>query len=56
MITELTQVVEQEASQCPMAQHLVSHPGVGPLTALAFVQAALATGRGDACGKLQGFP
>lgn len=37
MITELTQAVEQEASRCPAAQRLATHPGVGPLTALAFV-------------------
>ncbi len=37
MITELTQGVEQEANQCPVAQRLAIHPGIGPLTALAFV-------------------
>jgi len=44
MITELTQAVEQEASQCPVAQQLATHPGVGPLTALAF---ALIIGRAE---------
>ena len=37
MIAELTQAVEQEAKNCPAAQRLTAHPGVGPLTALAFV-------------------
>lgn len=37
MIAELTQAVEQEADKCPAAQRLATHPGVGPLTALAFV-------------------
>lgn len=36
-ITELSQAVEQEAERCPEAQRLMTHPGVGPLTALAFV-------------------
>jgi transposase len=36
-IAELTEAVEQEAEKCPEAQRLMTHPGVGPLTALAFV-------------------
>ena len=36
-ITELTQAVEQEAEKNPAAQRLRTHPGVGALTALAFV-------------------
>jgi transposase len=36
-IAELTQAIEQEAEQCPEAQRLRTHPGVGALTALAFV-------------------
>jgi transposase len=36
-ITELSQAVEQEAEKCPAARRLMTHPGVGPLTALAFV-------------------
>lgn len=36
-ILELTQAVEREAEQCPEAQRLRTHPGVGALTALAFV-------------------
>jgi transposase len=36
-IAELTKVVEQEAKKRPEALRLMSHPGVGPLTALAFV-------------------
>jgi transposase len=36
-IAELTQAIEQEAEKCPEAQRLRTHPGVGALTALAFV-------------------
>jgi len=36
-ITELTQLIEQEAEKYPAAQRLMTHPGVGALTALAFV-------------------
>jgi transposase len=36
-ITELTQGIEQEVEKCPEAQRLMTHPGVGALTALAFV-------------------
>src|SRR5712664_2441821 len=36
-IAELTQAIEQEAENCPAAQRLQTHPGVGALTALAFV-------------------
>ena len=43
-ITELTQAIEQEAEKCPAAQRLQTHPGVGALTALAFV---LIIGRAD---------
>src|SRR5712692_509168 len=37
MIAELTQAIEQEVENSPEAQRLTTHPGVGPLTALAFV-------------------
>jgi len=49
-IAELTQAVEQEAEKCPEARRLQTHPGVGALTALAFV---LIIGRTDRfqCGK-----
>src|SRR6266851_3313148 len=49
-IAELSQAVEQEAEKCPEAQRLMTHPGVGPLTALAFV---LIIGRAERfqCGK-----
>jgi transposase len=49
-IAELTQAIEQEVEKCPAAQRLQTHPGVGPLTALAFV---LIIGRADRfqCGK-----
>src|SRR5215510_4738980 len=36
-ITELTQLIEQEVEKYPAAQRLMTHPGVGALTALAFV-------------------
>jgi transposase len=36
-ITELTQAIEREVEKYPEARRLMSHPGVGPLTALAFV-------------------
>ena len=36
-IAELTQAIEREAEKCPEARRLRSHPGVGALTALAFV-------------------
>jgi len=36
-IAELTQMVEQEVEKYPAAQRLMTHPGVGALTALAFV-------------------
>jgi len=49
-IAELTQAIEQEVEKCPEAQRLRTHPGVGPLTALAYV---LIIGRADRfqCGK-----
>jgi transposase len=36
-IGELSQAIEQEVEKCPAARRLMTHPGVGPLTALAFV-------------------
>ena len=36
-IGALSQAIEQEVEKCPEAQRLRTHPGVGPLTALAFV-------------------
>src|SRR6202042_3050910 len=36
-IAELSQAVEQEVEKFPEAQRLATHPGVGPLTAMAFV-------------------
>ena len=49
-IAELSQAIEQEAEKCPEAQRLMSHPGVGALTALAFI---LILGQADRfeCGK-----
>ncbi len=36
-IAELTQAVEQQAEKCSEARRLMTHPGVGALTAVAFV-------------------
>src|SRR5258705_3819115 len=49
-IAELSQAIEQEVEKCPAAERLRTHPGVGSLTALAFV---LIIGRADRfqCGK-----
>ena len=49
-IAELSQAIEQEVEKCPEAQRLMTHPGVGALTALAFV---LIIGKAERfqCGK-----
>jgi transposase len=49
-IADLTQAIEQEVEKCPEAERLRTHPGVGALTALAFV---LVIGRAERfqCGK-----
>jgi len=49
-IAKLTQAIDREVEKCPGARRLQTHPGVGPLTALAFV---LIIGRADRfqCGK-----
>ena len=49
-ITQLTQAIDREVEKCPAARRLQTHPGVGPLTALAFV---LIIGKPDRfqCGK-----
>ena len=49
-IAELNQAIEREVEKCPAARQLMTHPGVGPLTALAFV---LIIGEADRfqCGK-----
>jgi transposase len=36
-IAELSRAIEEEAEKCPEAKRLMTHPGVGALTALAFV-------------------
>jgi transposase len=36
-IAELSTAIEQESEKCPEVQRLRTHPGVGSLTALAFV-------------------
>lgn len=52
-ITELSQAVEQEAQRRPEVQRLMTHPGVGPITALAFVL-VLGTPDRFRCGKQVG--
>jgi transposase len=49
-IAELSQAIEQEAEKHPEARRLMTHPGVGALTALAFV---LIIGKAERfqCGK-----
>ena len=49
-IAELSQAIEREVEKSPEARRLMTHPGVGPLTALAFV---LIIGEADRfqCGK-----
>lgn len=49
-IAELTQLIEQEVEKYPAAQRLMTHPGVGALTALAFVLIIGEPERFD-CGK-----
>jgi len=49
-IAELSQAIEQEVEKCPAAKRLMTHPGVGPLTALAFVLIIGKTERFQ-CGK-----
>jgi transposase len=49
-IGKLTQAIDREVEKCPAARRLQTHPGVGSLTALAFV---LIVGKADRfqCGK-----
>src|SRR6202158_62079 len=49
-IEQLTAAVKQEAEKRPEVQRLMTHPGVGPLTALAFVL-VIGTPERFACGK-----
>ena len=49
-IAELSQAVEREVEKCPGARRLMTHPGVGALTALAFVLIIGHAERFD-CGK-----
>jgi transposase len=52
-IDELSEAVEQEAQQRPEVKRLQSHPGVGPITALAYVL-VLGTPDRFRCGKQVG--
>ena len=49
-IDELSQAIKQEAEQVPEVKLLRSHPGVGPITALAFVL-VIGTPERFGCGK-----
>ena len=49
-IDQLSQAIEQEGEQQPEVQRLMTHPGVGPITALAFVL-VLGTPQRFSCGK-----
>jgi transposase len=49
-IDELSQAIEQEAERMPEVRLLMTHPGVGPITALAFVL-VIGTPERFACGK-----
>jgi hypothetical protein len=67
-IAQLTAAVEQEARKRPEVLRLMTHPGVGPITALAFVliigtaerfsvrQADRQLHRADSCGRFQRGP
>lgn len=52
-IGELTAAIEQEAARRPEVERLQTHPGVGPITALAFVL-VLGTPHRFRCGKQVG--
>jgi transposase len=52
-IAELSQAIEREAGRRPEVQRLMTHPGVGPITALAFVL-VLGTPQRFRCGKQVG--
>ncbi len=52
-IDELTKAVEQEAARRPEVERLQTHPGVGPVTALAYVL-VLGTPERFRCGKQVG--
>src|SRR5579862_2305235 len=49
-IQELTQALEKEVEKRPVARRLRTHPGVGPLTALAF-ELVIGTPERFHCGK-----
>src|SRR5207247_1374702 len=49
-IQELTRALEQEVEKRPVARRLMTHPGVGPLTALAF-ELVIGTPERFHCGK-----
>ena len=52
-IAELSQAIEQEAARRPEVLRLMTHPGVGPITALAFVL-VLGSPQRFRCGKQVG--
>ncbi len=50
IIADLNTAVQEEAERRPEVRRLMTHPGVGPITALAFVL-ILGTPKGFQCGK-----
>ena len=52
-ITQLTIAIEQQVRQSPDAQRLMTHPGVGPITALAYVL-IIGSAERFRCGKQVG--
>jgi transposase len=52
-IDELSQAIEQEAERMPEVKLLMTHPGVGPITALAFVL-VIGSPERFSCGKQVG--
>ena len=49
-IHELTRTIGEEVENRPVARRLITHPGVGPLTALAF-ELVIGTPERFHCGK-----
>ena len=52
-IDQLSEIIQQEAERRPEARRLMTHPGVGPITALAFVL-IIGSSKRFRCGKQVG--
>jgi transposase len=50
---ELTTAVQQEVNKRPEALRLMTHPGVGPITALAYVLMSRGSGSSTQCSEVQ---